>query len=139
MKKIFLLILGILLLTGCSNKVTYGEVITKEHNKAYRQLVMIPVHTYNGKISTTIMIPYWIFHEENWKIEIKGKNKEGNIDTDIYYITENLYDEINIGDMYEYRPDLDLTEEPVVKIKKDKASEEQLNKYDEIGNSNGKK
>lgn len=132
MKKLILLIVSVLLLVGCNPKVTYGEVINKEHNEAWRQLVIIPIHISNGETSNTIMMPYWIFHEENWKIEIRGKDKNGNLATETYYITEDLYNEIHIGDMYEYREEIDTTEEPTRKIKKSEVSDEELEKYKEV-------
>lgn len=130
--KLLIIPLMVLILCGCSHDVTYGEIINKEHNEPYRQLLMLPVHISNGKTSTTILVPYWIFHEENWKIEIKGKNKDGKIDTETYYITEDLYDNISIGDMYEYREKFDTTEEPTRKVKESAAEQEELEKYREL-------
>lgn len=130
MKKKLILILSILILTGCSNDLTKGEVIDKEYNPAYRQLVLMPVHIYNGKTSTMIMVPYWIFHEENWKIEIKCIEKDCNT-KQTYYITEKLYNEIKIGDIYEYNEKTDLKKEPTFKTKEKDITQEQLEQYEE--------
>ena len=130
--KLLIIPLTVLILCGCSHDVTYGEIINKEHNEPYRQLLILPVHISNGKNSTTILVPYWVFHEENWKIEIKGKNKDGGIDTETYYITEDLYNNINIGDMYEYREKLDTIEEPTRNVKESNAKQEELEKYREV-------
>ena len=113
---IFVLIL-IFLLSACSPKITSGEVYDKEHRDAFVTVSMYPVVTYNGKTSTTTMVPYTVYYPERWVIFIKSF-EDGEWLTEDFYVSETVYNSINIGDMFEYDENRgDLTDEPYTKEK----------------------
>jgi hypothetical protein len=119
MKKICIaiLIVCVLFLSACSPKITSGEVYDKEHRDAFVTVSVYPVVTYNGKTSTTTMVPYTVYYPERWVIFIKSF-EDGEWITEDFYVSETVYNSINIGDMFEYDENRgDLTDEPHTKEK----------------------
>mgnify|MGYP003292093251 FL=1 len=119
MKKwfIFVLVALVLLLSACSPKITSGEVYDKEHRDAFVTVSVYPVVTYNGKTCTTTMVPYTVYYPERWVIFIKSF-EDGEWLTEDFYVSESVYNSINIGDMFEYDKNRgDLTDEPHTKEK----------------------
>ena len=119
MKKICiaLLLVLILFLSACSPKITSGEVYDKEHRDAFVTVFFYPVVTYNGKTSTTKMVPYTVYYPERWVIFIKSF-EDGEWLTEDFYVSETVYNSINIGDMFEYDENRgDLKDEPYTKEK----------------------
>ena len=119
MKKICVAILlaFVLFLSACSPKITSGEVYDKEYREAFVTVSVYPVVTYNGKTSTTIMVPYTVYYPERWVIFIKSF-EDGEWITEDFYVSETVYNSISIGDMFEYDENRgDLTEEPYTKEK----------------------
>ena len=119
MKKWFILVLAalVLLLSACSPKITSGEVYDKEHRDAFVTVSFYPLVTYNGKTSTTTMVPYTVYYPERWVIFIKSF-EDGEWLTEDFYVSETVYNSINIGDMFEYDENRgDLTDEPYTKEK----------------------
>lgn len=121
MKKLLLLLLGIVVilmilfcLTGCSGKITEGEVYEKEYKAAHTEVMIVPITTYNGKTSSVHMIPYVYSYPDRYIIKIKKfvDNKWEQAD---YYVPKEVYDGINVGDQFEYAEGRDLTEEPYTK------------------------
>ena len=66
MKKISvtILLVFVLFLSACSPKITSGEVYDKEYRDDFVTVSVYPVVTYNGKTSTTIMVPYTVYYPE---------------------------------------------------------------------------
>ena len=119
MKKICIAILlaFVLFLSACSPKITSGEVYDKEHRDAFVTVSFYPVVIYNGKTSTTTMVPYTVYYPERWVIFIKSF-ENGEWITEDFYVSEAVYNSINIGDMFEYDENRgDLTDEPHTKEK----------------------
>ena len=119
MKKICIAILlvFILFLSACSPKITSGNVYDKEYRKAFVTVSVCPVVTYNGKTSTTTMVPYTVYYPERWVVFIKSL-EDGEWITEDFYVSEAVYNSINIGDMFEYNENRgDLTDEPHTKEK----------------------
>jgi hypothetical protein len=119
MKKIIILglLVFVLFLSACSPKITSGEVYDKEYRKAFVTVSVYPVVTYNGKTSTTTMVPYTVYYPERWVIFIKSF-EDGEWITEDFYVSETVYNSINIGDMFEYDENRgDLTDEPHTKEK----------------------
>lgn len=119
MKKICIAILlvFILFLSACSPKITSGEVYDKEYREAFVTVSVYPVVTYNGKTSTTTMVPYTVYYPERWVIFIKSF-EDGEWITEDFYVSEAVYNSIRIGDMFEYDENRgDLTDEPHTKEK----------------------
>lgn len=114
---IAILIVFVLFLSACSPKITSGEVYDKEHRDAFVTVSVYPVVTYNGKTSTTTMVPYTVYYPERWVIFIKSF-EDGEWITEDFYVAEAVYNSINIGDMFEYDENRgDLTDEPHTKEK----------------------
>lgn len=119
MKKICVAILLVfaLSLSACSPKITSGEVYDKEYREAFVTVSVYPVVTYNGKTSTTIMVPYTVYYPERWVVFIKSF-EDGEWITEDFYVSETVYNSINLGDMFEYDENRgDLTDEPYTKEK----------------------
>lgn len=124
MKKVLSLILVLCLviicLAGCSPKITSGEVYDKEHRNAFTTVSVYPLIISNGKTTTTIMVPYTVYYPERWVVFIKSF-EDGEWITEDFYVSETVYNSINIGDMFEYNEDRgDLKEEPYTKERNNK-------------------
>ena len=119
MKKISIAILldFVLFLSACSPKITSGEVYDKEYREAFTTVSFYPLIISNGKTTTTTMVPYTVYYPERWVIFIKSF-EDGEWITEDFYVSEAVYNSINIGDMFEYDENRgDLTDEPYTKEK----------------------
>ena len=108
-----LLLLAILFsFCGCGNMITHGEVYEKEHREAFTTVMMLPLTIYTGKTSTTTIIPYVVHYPERYVILIKDFDGENWV-TEDFYVTKEVFDQIYIGDMFEYNKSRgDLINEP---------------------------
>lgn len=119
MKKIRIAILlaFVLFLSACSPKITSGEVYDKEYREAFTTVSFYPLIISNGKTTTTTMVPHTVYYPERWVIFIKSF-EDGEWITEDFYVSEAVYNSINIGDMFEYDENRgDLTDEPYTKEK----------------------
>lgn len=119
MKKICiaLLLVLVLFLSACSPTITSGYVCGKEYREAHTTVSVFPLIVSNGKTMTTIMVPYTAYYPERWVIFIKSF-QDGEWLTEDFYVSEAVYNSINIGDMFEYDANRgDLEEEPYIKEK----------------------
>ena len=113
-KKIFitsLLLICLLLLTGCSSEITEGEVYQKEFKPSHSEVRFVPLTMYNGKTSTMILMPFTYYYPDRYVVYIKSfiDNEWKTAD---YYIPKEIYETINMGDQFEYVKGRDLTSEP---------------------------
>lgn len=115
---IAILIIGVLILTGCTNKISNGEVYQKEFKEAHNEVKIIPLIRSNGKTTYTTMMPYIYNYPDRYIIYIK-KLEDNKWKTASYYTTKEVYESINIGDQFEYVEDRDLTEEPYTRKKEE--------------------
>lgn len=122
MKKIIGALICLLLvvsLCGCSNVITEGEVYEKEYREEYTAVVMLPLAISNGKSSTITMIPYIVRYPDRYVIFIKAYQDE-EWKTEDFYVSKEVYDSINIGDMFLYDERRgDLQNEPYTKERKE--------------------
>ena len=103
---------------GCAKTITEGEVYEKEYKKASIMTIMQPVIISNGKTTTTMMIPYMIRYPDRYVIRIKAYC-EDRWETEDFYVSKSVYDEINIGDMFYFDAERgDLDDEPYTKTRK---------------------
>ena len=120
MKKIICAAICIILivsLCGCS-AITEGEVYEKEYREAHTQIMMMPLNISNGKTSSVIMVPYFVRYPERYVIFIKAYQDKKWV-TEDFYVSKEVYDAVNIGDMFLYDEDRgDLQEEPYTKERK---------------------
>lgn len=94
MKKIiFVLFACLILLTGCSQKITEGEIYEKEFLPEETRTIIIPMIHTNGKSLYTTYVPVTHHYPDRWRISIKSieKNDDGDYDTADYYTTEEVY------------------------------------------------
>lgn len=118
------LIFVFLLMCGCSTTITEGEVYAKEYREAFTTVNCYPVVISNGKTTTTMIIPYTVYYPERWVIFIKSF-EDGEWLTDDYFVSENIYNSINVGDIFVYDGSRgDLKDEPYTKEKAETSSDE---------------
>lgn len=122
MKKLTNVLIIIIMLTvlcGCSNAITEGEVYEKQHREAHSQLVMMPIVITNGKTTTTTIIPYYISYPDRYVVFIKAF-RDGEWVTEDFYVSKDVYDTVNIGDMFVFDEDRgDMKDEPYTKERKE--------------------
>ena len=104
---------SIVLLTGCGGKLKEGEVYDKKFIPAHTSTLLIStVHT-DGKTSYTTVMPYTYFYPDSYEIDIRNYNEEDKkYDTATYYVTEEVYNQCEIGSVFKYEKDRDFTEIP---------------------------
>ena len=120
MKKIiFVLLTCLILLTGCGQKITEGEIYEKEFLPEETITIIVPMIHTNVKTSYTTYVPVINHYPDRWRISIKsiGKNEDGKYDIADYYTTEEVYNSCKVGDMFSYDENRDYKEEPVEKSK----------------------
>lgn len=114
---LIIILIIVISLSGCSTKITGGEVYDKEYKEAYKKVMIIPITTYNGKTFSTYMIPYVYNYPDRYIIRIK-KFVDNNWEQAEYYVPKEVYDGINVGDQFEYTEGRDLSEEPYTRERK---------------------
>ena len=100
-----------LLLTSCSQKITEGEVYEKEFKEAHTEVRIIPIVMTNGETTHTIMMPFTYSYPDRYIVYIK-KFEDNEWKTANYYVTKEIYENIKIGDEFEYVEGRDLVDEP---------------------------
>ena len=71
-----------------------GHIIDKWHEPAESHMILLPIST--GK--TVILIPYWIYDNEDWCIKVLGETTKGDTTQRIFYINKTAFDTLKIGD-----------------------------------------
>lgn len=100
------IITTVCLLTSCSSKITKGEVYKKEFIAAHSDMLVIPITHFGGNISYTTMMPIIRCYPDQWVVYIRKYNEdEKDWDTADYYISKECYDNISIGDYFEFDSD----------------------------------
>ena len=100
-----------LLLTSCSQKITEGEVYEKEFKEAHTEVRIIPIVMTNGETTHTTIIPFTYSYPDRYIVYIK-KFEDDGWKTANYYVTKEIYENIKIGDEFEYVEGRDLVDEP---------------------------
>ena len=100
------------MLCSCSSKITQGEVYDKVYKQAKTCVQFIPVVHTDGQSTYTTLIPYCYYYPERYEIHIKQMDNNGEYQTAKYYVTESVFNEINIGDEFVYDSERDYDEEP---------------------------
>ncbi len=119
MKNLLVLcLISTILLSSCGETVIEGEVYHKEFRTAHTTVIMLPLTISNGKTSTTMLMPYTVCYPDRYVIHIKAYQDE-EWKTEDFYVSESVYAEIQVGDMFKYDKDRgDLQEEPYTKERK---------------------
>lgn len=107
------IVAGIVFLSGCKEKLKEGEIYNKEFIPAHTETVLIStVHT-DGKMSYTTVMPYVYYYSDSYEIDIRDYNEEEKeYDTATYYVTEEVYNQCEIGSIFKYEKGRDFTEIP---------------------------
>ena len=102
-----------LMLVGCSNVITEGEVYNKEHRES--RVVVMPmtmVHS-NGETTYTTVVPVTWYYPESYVIFIKAYDSENEEWlTEDYYVEEDVSNSTNIGDYFVFDEETMLQDEP---------------------------
>lgn len=82
---------------------------------------MVPIIHTSGKTSWTQMVPIVHSHPDEYIIRIRSLDGK---DTGTYYVTEEVYNECEVGMMFEYDEGRgDLKNEPLTKKEKSKGGQ----------------
>lgn len=105
MKKIVMGVVAVafmcIALVGCSEKVTDGMVVDKKYSPQSSYIVQ-QCSMFDSKGVCTMYTPVTHTIPEKWSVTIQGKNSSGETDETTYRISENNFDEIQIGDHLVY-------------------------------------
>lgn len=117
MKKIVFAILASLILafefSGCSGGIKEGTVYRKSFVEKHTETIMIPiVHSTRESCSTTI-VPMIRTYPNEWIISIKKYNSASSEwETKNFYVKEEIYKKVEIGDYYILKEKDGTTDEP---------------------------
>ena len=119
MKKYLCFLLIIVLLTGCGNDITGGEICEKTFKSEYFSTILMPISHFNGKTTTITYVPYIYHYPDRWIITIKAYDEtKDKWRTKSFYVAEDIYNQYEIGDTFTYDATRgDLAEEPYTKEK----------------------
>lgn len=110
MKRAVLVVLSVILLlglSGCSGKITSGEVVKKSFTPAHNEVRVIPVVVSNGKTCITRVVPYTYHYSDCWEITIAAwDEEEKKMQTATYRVNEGVYESVEIGDEFVYKKDM---------------------------------
>lgn len=102
-----LVVVLLLSISGCSGKITSGEVIEKSFTPAYSTVRIIPLFISNGKTSHVVYVPYTYHYSDKWEITIAAwDEKEKEMQTATYRVTEEVYEAVEIGAEFVYDKDM---------------------------------
>lgn len=86
----------ILLFTSCEN-MKYGNVIERWYEPSRKYVVVLPMVISTGKSSSTILIPYIMYDNEDWCVKVKGIGSKGDTITRTYYVDKIAFDTLSVG------------------------------------------
>lgn len=124
MKRVFLIgliiFLCVALFVSCNN-ITHGEVYKKEYREAFTTVMFMPLIISNGKTTTTTLIPYVVSYPDRYVLFIRDY-QDGEWITEDFFVSKEVYDQVKIGDMFEFDETRgDLKDEPYTKEKQEAA------------------
>jgi NADPH-dependent 2,4-dienoyl-CoA reductase/sulfur reductase-like enzyme len=95
------ILLGVVLFgaVGC-NSVTEGEIVEKWYEPENSYVAIMPMMISNGKTTTTMMIPYYIYDGEDYCIKIKGIDKKGKERTKTLYVRRERWQDLDKGQYF---------------------------------------
>lgn len=110
MKRAVFVVLAVallLVLSGCSGKITSGEVVEKKFTPAHSEVRLIPFVISNGKSVSTGIIPYVYRYSDRWEVTIAAwDEEEKKMQTATYRVTEEVYEAVEIGAEFVYDKDM---------------------------------
>lgn len=98
-----------LALCGCAPKLQEGEVYEKNFIPEHTDHLILPLVISNGKTTNVIMLPVRRHYPDQYEICIKAVQYDEWI-TATYYVTEEVYSTVDVGDYFRYEKDRDRTQ-----------------------------
>lgn len=99
------------LFSGSETRLTEGEVYDKSFTAAHSQTLMLPMVHSNGETTFTTMMPYIRNYPDTYSISIRDF-QDGEWITETYYVSKEVYNDVEIGDIFKYEKGRDLEEAP---------------------------
>lgn len=96
MKKILLVLVVILLFVSCDRPIHEGEVVAKRYEEATRRFMLMPVAFPTGKTVSVRMIPFLIYDDEDFIVNIQKYDGE-ETRTRTLYVTQEVFNAVSIG------------------------------------------
>ena len=91
--------IGVMLLAGCSPvPLMDTKVLDKQYEPATQFVAVMPMVIGN----TTIMIPYTIYDDEDYVLNVMGYTKENDRKCRRIYVSKEQYDAVRIGDRVDH-------------------------------------
>lgn len=118
-RKISILLVGILMLivlTGCKSEWFEGEVCELEFKEACTTTRVIPITVFNGKTCSVIIVPYVFHYPDRWRVKVWEYDEENRqITYHECYVTEEVFNSLEIGDWFVYDESYCFANEPYIK------------------------
>ncbi|MFH1598135.1 MAG: hypothetical protein ABIB97_03610 [Patescibacteria group bacterium] len=122
-----------LCLTGCSERLEYGDVVHKEiePERTWVQILRIPqYHTQKiGEITittTTYLTKPMLYHDdEDYVLIVEGTGSGGQRVQKMVYVSQSVYDSFLLGDRYTFTRESSTTDDIVCRD----ATEEEQQRY----------
>lgn len=96
---VILLIVAVIAMALAPPTITEGEVYKKEFRTEITSVSFMPMTTTVGKTTITTLIPYSYRYPNRWVIFIRAWSEdEQTYLTEDFFVDENHYNQINIGD-----------------------------------------
>lgn len=109
------LIICMLFQTSCTKKIEQGEIYDKEFKAKHTQTTFIPITS--GE--STILMPYYNHYPDQWILHIQDYDSEKEkFVTESYYVSEDVFDSVSIGDWISFKDVDGSTFEPSTREQK---------------------
>lgn len=129
MKKTFLFLLFMVIITSCAKIKYSGDIVDKIYEPEDWYIMCMPMIISDGKTTTIIPMWYWIYDDPDWIIKIRYYDFKRNKDrTKIYYVNKDTYEKYKLGDLFDTNIENTfwLSDK---RVTKDKATEQDVEKY----------
>lgn len=112
-------LLGCIVLIGISlgflknikPNITSGEVVKKKYTPARTEVVLIPSVVTDGSTTSYDLFPFVYEYSDKWEITIRDYDEQTKqYLTATYRVTEQVYNEVQIGWQFEYVKDMEPNE-----------------------------
>lgn len=115
--KLLFIVIAMLLLCGCGTILTEGEVYDKQFIESHSEVTAFPatvpsVNAATGQITTDVKtVPHICYYSDAYAIYIRAF-RDNEWVTAVYYVPEDVYNSVNIGDTFKYEEGRDRTTIP---------------------------
>lgn len=105
--------------SGCSEKITEGTVYKRNFVAEHTETMMIPIVHSTGKTSFTTIIPMIRTYPDEYIISIKKYDTDSkDWETADYYVSQEVYDKVKVGDYYVFDDKDGTADEPYTQEEK---------------------